>query len=54
MSNEDLVRQVSLNKMQNTHITDLNNNDQVTLTIKNENKIINWILPDDLSKLVSI
>jgi hypothetical protein len=53
-SNEDIIRQFSLNKTTNTHIVDLDNNQQVTSIAKDNNNIINLALLAELSELVRI
>ncbi|CAF1593550.1 unnamed protein product [Rotaria sp. Silwood1] len=50
-SNEDLIRQFSLNKTNNTLIIDLDNQKEITL--ENNNNIINLNLLDELSELNS-
>jgi hypothetical protein len=41
-SNEDLIRQISLNKTSDTHIIGLINNNQIT-SIPKDNKNINYL-----------
>ncbi len=53
-SDEDIIRQFSLNKTTNTHIIDLDNNKQVTSTAKDNNNIINLDILSQLSELVRI
>jgi hypothetical protein len=53
-SNEDLIRQFSLNKSSNTQIIDLDNNNQITSVSKDNDNIINLALLAQLSELVRI
>ncbi len=53
-SDEDLVRQISLNKTTNTHIIDLDNDEQMISTKLNDNNTIISTFCTDLSKQVCI
>jgi hypothetical protein len=53
-SDEDIIRQFSLNKTKNTHIIDLDDDKQVTSIAKTNNNIINMALLAELSQLVCI
>jgi len=53
-SNEDIIRQFSLNKTTNTHIIGLDNEKQITSMVKDNNHIINLISLAKLSELVRI
>jgi hypothetical protein len=53
-ADEDIIRRFSLNKTQNTHIIDLDNDNQVISTEKDNKKIINFNLLGQLSELVRI
>jgi hypothetical protein len=45
ISDEDLIRQLSSNKPKNTHIIDLNNNEQVNSIVKyNLIELLRWII----------
>ncbi|CAF1078475.1 unnamed protein product [Adineta steineri] len=52
-SNEDIIRQFSLNKPKHTHIVDLDNNKQVTSMNNNDNNIMNLAILTELSELNS-
>jgi len=53
-SDEDIIRQFSLNKTKNTHMIDLDNANQVTSIEKDDNNTINLALLAQLSELVRI
>ncbi len=53
-ADEDIIRRFSFNKTQNTHIIDLDNDNQVISTEKDNKKIINFNLLGQLSELVRI
>ena len=53
-SNEDIIRQFSLNKSNNTQIIDLDNNKQVTSIENDQDNHINMNLLAELSQLVCI
>ncbi len=53
-SNEDIIRQFSLNKSKNTQIIDLDNNKQVTSIENDQDNHINMNLLAELSQLVCI
>jgi hypothetical protein len=53
-SNEDIIRQFSLNNSKNTQIIDLDNNKQVTSIENDEDNHINMNLLAELSQLVCI
>jgi hypothetical protein len=53
-SNEDVIRQFSLNNTTNTHVIDLDNDKQATSIAKDNNNIINMALLAELSQLVCI
>jgi hypothetical protein len=53
-SDEDIIRQFSLNNTKNTHIIDLDDDKQVTSIAKTNNNIINMALLAELSQLVCI
>jgi hypothetical protein len=53
-SDEDIIRQFSFNKTNNTHIIDLDNGNQVNSTENNNNNIINTNLLAQLSGIVGI
>ncbi|CAF4272117.1 unnamed protein product, partial [Adineta steineri] len=50
-SNEDVIRQFSLNKPKNTQIVDLDNNEQVTSMNNNANNIMDLAILTELSEL---
>ena len=53
-SNEDIIRQFSFNKALNTHIVDLDNDQQKTSTETDDNIIMNLAFLAELSKSVCI
>ncbi len=53
-SNEDIVRQYSLNKTKNRQIIDSNKNKQITSIGDDENNIMDFDLLAELSQLVRI
>jgi len=53
-SNEDIIQQLSFNKTKNTHIIDLDKNNQINLNGKDDNHIIDLNLLAQLSELVRI
>ena len=53
-SNEDIIRQFSLNNTINAHVIDLDDDKQMTSTAKDNNNIINMALLAELSELVCI
>jgi hypothetical protein len=53
-SDEDIIRQFSFNKTNNTHIIDLDNGNQVNSTENNNNNITNLNLLAQLSGIVCI
>jgi hypothetical protein len=53
-SNEDIIRQFSLNNSKNTQIIDLDNNKQVTSIENDQDNHINMNLLAELSQLVCI
>jgi hypothetical protein len=53
-SNEDLIRQFSLNTNQNTHIIDLDNKQQMVPTTEDKSQLINLAFFAHLSELVRI
>jgi hypothetical protein len=53
-SDENIIRQFSLNKTKNTHIIDLDNANQVTSIEKDDDNKINLDLLAQLSELVRI
>jgi hypothetical protein len=54
ISDEDLIRELSSNKSENTHIIDLDNNEQVNSIVQDNNNIIHSALLAGLSELVRI
>jgi hypothetical protein len=54
MSNEDIIRQFSLDKTKNTHIIYLDDANQVTSIEKDDNNTINVALLAQLNELVRI
>jgi hypothetical protein len=53
-SNEDIIRQFSLNKTTDTHIIHLTNDKQVTTAANDNNSIMDMALLAELSELVCI
>jgi hypothetical protein len=53
-SNEDIIHQFSSNKTKNTHIIDLDDDDQITAMTKDNNNIINLAFLAELSETVRI
>jgi hypothetical protein len=53
-SNEDIVRQYSLNKTKNRQIIDSNKNKQITSIENDKNNIMDFDLLAELSQLVRI
>ncbi len=53
-SNDDVIRQLSSNKSIKTHIIDLGNTNQTTISEHNNNIIINSAFLAELSELVRI
>jgi hypothetical protein len=53
-SNEDIIRQFSLNRIKNTQIIDLDNDKEVTPIENDKNNIINLNFLAELSQLVCI
>jgi len=53
-SNEDIIHQFSSNKTKNTHIIDLDDDEQITAMTKDNNNIINLAFLAELSETVRI